>query len=697
VSQLDEQVALKARLDRTWTALFARHGHFTTTQLAAIPPILSGENVMLCAPTASGKTEAAIAPLIERHIPPKRSAASPAILYITPTKALVNDLWARLKPPLESPGITVGVKTRDVNTLRGKDMPDVLISTPESCDSLLTTAGRSFANLRAIVIDELHLFDGTPRGDHLRVVLNRIRHIRAYAATQGDAPDDTVQYVALSASLPAPAIAAARYFPDAALVTIAGGRSISAAIVPLSQDGVEDMLACLSTFRERGWRKALAFCNTRAEVEAYAAAIRGQSPFGDTVFVHYSNLEPKRRHEIERQFSAAPAAMCFASSTLELGIDIGSVDVILLIGAPGNAASFVQRIGRGSRRQQVIRAQCFYRAPLERLIFEVLSHDPDAGAYGMTGGAFRPAVAVQGIFSLLKQSPTGAVRLAQLKGIFDGMVSEPDLTAILGQLESLNYLKPGRSGEWRAGERLRKLIDQQTNPHNPLSLYSNIRGSDAPKIEIRDQHTHQTVARVDQQWLDRPLLTLEGRVVNVEWFDGEAMWISPAPEQTEAAKLRYRSSRQVLAYDLAQRLPSGLGLAPGEAPLVPCPEGWLWFHWLGDLYGTALYDLMRGNDPVRSTPHTGLCLLFAAEPDAFSPVWADEAVTRYLSNNYRRLETLMDVGPYHHLLPTSLRRKTVIEQFDLARFQDATRKIKVMPAPDLCRDKLLELIAAEMP
>ena len=70
MSDLAEQLALKARLDRTWPAFFARHGHFTATPLAAVPSILAGANVMLCAPTASGKTEAVIAPLIERHLSP---------------------------------------------------------------------------------------------------------------------------------------------------------------------------------------------------------------------------------------------------------------------------------------------------------------------------------------------------------------------------------------------------------------------------------------------------------------------------------------------------------------------------------------------------------------------------------------------------------------------------------------------------
>src|SRR3954453_22493512 len=96
--------ALKAALPRTWGPFFGRHGNFTPAQLAAIPPLLAGENVLLVAPTASGKTEAALAPLIERHLPPVLEIAPPtprlAILYLLPTRALINDVWGRLAAPL---------------------------------------------------------------------------------------------------------------------------------------------------------------------------------------------------------------------------------------------------------------------------------------------------------------------------------------------------------------------------------------------------------------------------------------------------------------------------------------------------------------------------------------------------------------------------------------------------------------------
>jgi len=522
------------------------------------------------------------------------------------------------------------------------------------------------------------------------VLLNRLRQVRSYAAHVGDAPDMAIQYAALSATLPRPEIAAARYFPAAQAVQLPIQRAITLEKIALNPDSPHALLAYLDTFRQRGWRKALAFCNTRAEVEAYAAAVRAAaSPFGEAVYVHYSNLEPERRREIENQFAHAEAALCFASSTLELGIDIGDMDAALLIGAPGSAAAFTQRIGRASRRQQIVSAACFYRTPLESLLFDALLNTPES----LGSAAFRPSIAIQQIFSLLKQSPNGAVRLNPLVDLFVGMLSAADVQAILGQLQALRYLTVGRMGEWRAGERLNRLVDLQSAESTSLSLYSNIQSDSAAKIKIREWYSQRVVASVDRQWLDRDLLTLEGRVVNVEWYDGEALWVSPARKESQADKLHYRSARQVLSYELAQQLPAQVGLSSDDAPLLVCDEGWLWFHWLGDIYGRALLDLLRYTLAAEETTQPGLYLLLPEEPAHWS-TWTPEQVTLYLHDQYRRYESLLPLGAYHHLLPRDLRRRAVIEQFDVARFVQATRRLHPERSAECLVETLYDLVSS---
>ena len=674
---------LKNRLPRTWGAFFGRHGNFTPVQSAAIPLLLDGENVVLGAPTASGKTEAALAPLIEQHLSPLRPPGL-AILYLLPTRALINDLAARLAAPLDGLRVSYAIKTHDLDSFDPKHPADLLLTTPESLDALLAAAPKTLIGVRAVVIDELHIFDGTVRGDQLRVLLNRLRQVRGYAAQVGDTLTGAIQYAALSATLPQPGSAAASYFPAAQVVQTNHQRPITLEKIALDADSPGALLDYLETFRQRGWRKALAFCNTRAEVEAYATAVRAaNSPFGEAVYVHYSNLERDRRREIEEQFAHAEAALCFASSTLELGIDIGDIDVTLLIGAPGSGAAFTQRIGRASRRQPITRAACFYRTPLEALLFETLPNLPD----NRSSAAFRPSIAVQQIFSLLKQSPTAALRLNPLADLFDGMLSAADVRFILGELQALGYLKSGRMGEWRADDRLNRLVDLQSAESTPLSLYSNIQTDSAAQIKIRDQHSQRVVASVDRQWLDRDLLTLEGRPVNVTWFDGEALWVSPYHGGNQAEQLHYRSARQMLSYELAQQLPVQIGLEPGAAPLIPIDGGWLWFHWLGDIYGCALLDLLHYTLPAEETSQPGICLLLP-ETLRTSPVWTPEQVTLYLRDQYRRYEKRLALGAYHHLLPLDLRRRAVIDQFDVPRFVQALGQLR----PERSPAKLVETL-----
>ena len=329
----EEQRKLKDRLPRTWPAFFERHGSFTAAQRAGIPPLLDGENVLLIAPTAGGKTAAVLAPLIECHCPPLRAPGVLRILYLVPTRALVSDLQARLEQPLQTLSISLGVKTGDRDFGRDKP-PDILLTTPESLDALLAGDARMFAQLQALVIDELHVFDGTPRGDQLQALLARVRRVRAYAARHGDAPNDALQHAALSATIGEPEAVVTRYFSPARVVRVAGGRPVQGELLALAADSDAALHGYLEQFRARGWRKALAFCNSRAEVERYAAAVRAAGSFGGAVYTHYSNLDPRRRKEIEAEFAGAEAAICFSSSTLELGIDIGTIDTAILIGPP---------------------------------------------------------------------------------------------------------------------------------------------------------------------------------------------------------------------------------------------------------------------------------------------------------------------------------------------------------------------------
>jgi hypothetical protein len=300
---------------------------------------------------------------------------------------------------------------------------------------------------------------------------------------------------------------------------------------------------------------------------------------------------------------------------------------------------------------------------------------------------------VQQIFSLLKQSPTAALRPAELTELFAGLLSTGELAAICSELVQRGYLAAGRPGEWRPGPRLNALYDEQVTSQVSLGIYSNIQTNAGPTLAIRDQHSGRIVARVDARWLDYEALTLEGRPVRVEWSDGEALWVAERPLDTTTHPPLYRSGRQLLALELAALLPRQLGLAPAEAPLLVTPTGCWWFHWLGDLYGQAALDLLRYTLPAAPSAALGLALLLPDPPQA-PPAWTEAQVTRYLHDTYRSYEPLLDLGAFHHLLPPELRRSAVVSAFNVPRFLAVVARLQPVTAPESLAMGLERLLAA---
>jgi hypothetical protein len=172
---------------------------------------------------------------------------------------------------------------------------------------------------------------------------------------------------------------------------------------------------------------------------------------------------------------------------------------------------------------------------------------------------------------------------------------------------------------------------------------------------------------------------------------GEALWVSPYRGREEAQRLRYVSTRQLLSYELARELPMRFGLARNVAPLVPHEEGLLLFHWLGDIYGRALLDLVSYTLLVDEAPQQGLCLPLREEAgDIPRPSLAQ--AQQYVSDHYRRYEPLLALGAYHHLLPVELRRRAVVEQFNVPRFVTAVSDMRVMRAPESLMQDLRHLL-----
>ena len=317
------------------------------TQRDAIAPIHAGDDVLLLAPTAGGKTEAAFLPLLSRAA--NQSWSGLSILYLCPLKALLNNLEPRLSRYAGFVGRTVGVWHGDVGEPARKrmlrDAPDVLLTTPESVEAILVSARIDhqslLGGLRAVVVDELHAFAGDDRGWHLLAILARLEWLTG----------QRIQRIGLSATVGNPDDLLTWLTRNRGGRIVGSGAGLTTGDVLADHVGsVENAVTVLSRVH-RGERR-LIFADSRARVEELAAGLRRA---GVRTFVSHGSLSADERRQAEAAFAAEPDCAIVATSTLELGIDVGELDRVIQVGVPPSVASFLQRMGRSGRRAGSVR------------------------------------------------------------------------------------------------------------------------------------------------------------------------------------------------------------------------------------------------------------------------------------------------------------------------------------------------------
>lgn len=348
--------------DQQWSAL-------RDVQAQSIPAVLSGHDTIISAATASGKTEAAWLPIISVLAEAPALAGVQAI-YISPLKALINDQFARLRSLCETAEIPVNRRHGDVAGSERKNIAvapaGVLLITPESLEAMFVLQGHRirelFGQLRYVVVDELHSFIGAERGAQLQSLMHRLD----LAARR------RIQRVALSATLADFDAACAFLRPgDGENVTVIRSKDGDGSELRLQVRGYERQQVLTSEKAEvthTADRRAIAehlfntirghdnlvFVNSRSGVEVYTdlfEQISGDHRVSNEFFPHHGNLSKQFREDVERRLKTdgqPTTAVC--TSTLELGIDIGSADSVAQIGAPGSVAALRQRVGRTGRR-----------------------------------------------------------------------------------------------------------------------------------------------------------------------------------------------------------------------------------------------------------------------------------------------------------------------------------------------------------
>ena len=366
---------------------------FTAPQKLAIPSIMNKEHLLLCSPTGSGKTLTAFLSIIDNLVRlslDQKLEKKVHAIYISPIKALANDIQRNLIGPLKeitenylpdrAQEIRVGLRTGDTSQSDRQKMlrkpPHILITTPESLAIAITSPRFQpiVSEVEYMIIDELHSMVSTKRGVHLSLTLSLLDTLLK----------NPVQRIGISATME-PLETVAEYLVSSddreargqvtkvSIAKISGSRELDLDILithpkfsdlPVMKileyniEAIADLISAHTT--------TLVFANTRKMTETIVQRLR---PFlGDLVAGHHGSMDKNIRLDVERKLKLGHLRAVVTSSSLEMGIDIGSVDLVLQVGSPGDIATALQRIGRAGHHVGGIPRARFLPSSVDDLI-----------------------------------------------------------------------------------------------------------------------------------------------------------------------------------------------------------------------------------------------------------------------------------------------------------------------------------------
>jgi ATP-dependent helicase Lhr and Lhr-like helicase len=362
----------------------------TEAQAGGWPAILDARHTLVCAPTGSGKTLAgflaAIDALCRAHEAGEDIEGVTKVVYLSPLKALAVDIHANLQEPLaeiaavarelgyEPAPITVAVRTGDSTSTERQTMlrrpPNLLVTTPESL-YLYLTAERSRATLATVatvIVDEIHALARDKRGSHLAVTLERLQSVTERAPVRIGL-SATVRPVELAARLlvgarePLPTIVDSGHGRRREISLELPDGELEAAVSGDQFDEILDRIAA----HVAQHRTTLVFVNTRKLSERVAHEL-GERLGQEQVAAHHGSLSRERRQRVEARLRAGDLRALVATASLELGIDVGPVELVCQIGSPHSIATFLQRVGRANHQRTGVPRGILYPTTRDELV-----------------------------------------------------------------------------------------------------------------------------------------------------------------------------------------------------------------------------------------------------------------------------------------------------------------------------------------
>jgi ATP-dependent Lhr-like helicase len=332
--------------DKLEKAIKSRFKDYTNIQREAFEPILEGSNVVICSETGSGKTEAAMLPLIEKILSNQTKGIK--VLYVTPLRALNRDIYDRLSKVANEVGVEIAVRHGDTpkgvrDRLRAEP-PDILVTTPETFQALITDPKnlQSLKTVNCIVIDESNELIRSKRGSQLSLGITRIKK---YLGRE-------IQLICLSATIKSGKFVKNFFVGKGKVIYINSFKNYYIKVDEIQDSNNLDQV--YERIIQHIDSKTIIFVNTRYMAEALARITEKDERHRFSLEIHHSSLSLDKRLKVEEGLKTDQLKAVVSTSSLELGIDIGKLERVIQIGSPRSVETLAQRLGRAGHRTNAV-------------------------------------------------------------------------------------------------------------------------------------------------------------------------------------------------------------------------------------------------------------------------------------------------------------------------------------------------------